>query len=160
MLFFKFSNLFFDNISVNRNMVIGITREREREDVWSKAECSRDWLIRVLLNVSCRRHNGPILRCRANIHPISRYVRLISETIRNPFSVPWKSIGRTMRQLYFVIALIHNNRFIPFIIIILLVIVYTYLNQTHARTNHRHSFVCKAIYKVYLIWRTVGKRTF
>lgn len=59
-----------------------------------------------------RHHNGPFLWCRANIHPISRYVRLISKTIRNPFTVPWKSDCRTMRQLYFVIARIHNNRFI------------------------------------------------
>lgn len=55
------------------------------------------------------------------IHPISRYVRLISETIRNPFTVPWKSDRRTMRQLYFVIALVY-----PTIDLYIIIRIYTF----------------------------------
>lgn len=82
------------------------------------------------------------------IHPISRYVRLISETIRNPFTVPWKSDRRTMRQLYFVIALVYPTidlyiillyRYL-FIIIIFLAIARTLIISYCARTIYTYAY--------------------
>jgi len=58
--------------------------------------------------------------------------------------VPWKSDRRTMRQLYFVIALVPNNRFIYYIIPFLLLLLLLLLSSQSYTYIHTYNVAARA----------------